>query len=311
MAGHHLGTASIRHAHAALVHVRAADAGRSANHGAVRARGAGAASIEGYPQVVVITAASDVGCLHCAVVGSAARQGDEARSGSLARAGVYLDHLDAGPERAEGEPPVARGVDDEVGVDGVVVNGAGRLDDQALVGPRPRGGGRARGQEDGRLLRAEARRRVVQVVLVVVEGDVRGPEVGVAVGVRRRPGCAVGERGPGVAPRGAVGGRLERDVGPRVGHDVGAARALDDGGVVDGGAARNGARVGILCAYTRGDGRDGQHAAEKSFPHGSHREKTSEVALESLYRNSCVWPVSLLGENCGRSEWIQEGKKKD
>lgn len=143
-----------------------------------------------------------------------------------------------------------------------------------------------------------------------MEGDVRGPEVGVAVGVRRRPGRAVGERGPGVAPRGAVGGRLERHVGPRVGHDVGAARALDDGGVVDGGAARDGARVGISRAHARGDGRDGQHAAEESLPHGGHLERRPEVALGSLSGDSWVWPVSLLGENCSRSEWIQEAKRK-
>lgn len=283
VAGHHLGPASIRHAHAAFVHVRAADTGRSTNHGTVRARGPGAASIERHPQVVVVAVASDVGCLDCAIVGGASRKRDEARSGALASAGVDRDHLDAGPEAAEREPPVARGVNDEVGVDGVVVDGAGRLDDQALVCPRPRRGGGARGKEDSRLLGAEARRGVVQVVLPVVEGDVRGPEVGVAVGVRRRPRRAVGERGPGVAPRGAVGRRLKRHVGPRVGHDVGAARALDDGGVVDGGAARDGARVGICRAYTRGDGHDGQHAAEESLPYGRHLERRSKAALGSLY----------------------------
>lgn len=143
-----------------------------------------------------------------------------------------------------------------------------------------------------------------------MEGDVRGPEVGVAVGVRRRPGRAVGERGPGVAPRGAVGRRLESYIGPRVGHDVGAARALDDGGVVDGGAARDGARVGIRRVHAREDGHDGHHAAEELLPHGCHLKKRSEVALGSLYGKSCVWPASLLGENCGRSEWIQEAKRK-
>lgn len=112
-------------------------------------------------------------------------------------------------------------------------------------------------------------------------GDIRGPEVGVALGVRGRPGRAVGERGAGLLPRGAVGGRLERNVGARVRHDVDAVPVLHDRGVVDGGGARDRARVGICCVHTRGDGRDGQQAAEELLPHGRHLETRFEVALES------------------------------
>lgn len=280
MTGHHLSAAPIRHAHAVLVHVRARDAGRSANHGTVRARRPVAASVKGYPQIVIVASTSDVGRLDCAVVVGAAGEGDEVRAGALSGARVDRDHLDTRPEGAKGEPPVARGIDNEVGVDCVVVNRVGRLDDQALVGPRSRGGGRARGQEDGRLARAKRRRGVVHVVLPVVEGDVGGPEVGVAAGVWRRPGRAVGERGAGVAPHGAVGRCLQRHIGSRVGHDIGAARALEDGWVVDGSATRNGARVGILRAYTGRDGRDGQKAAEQPSPYGRHFQKRFEVARE-------------------------------
>lgn len=113
-----------------------------------------------------------------------------------------------------------------------------------------------------------------------MEGDVGGPEVGVAAGIWRRPGRAVGERGAGIAPHGAVGRCLQRHVGSCVGHDVGAARALEDGWVVDGGATRNRARAGILRAYTGRDGRDGQKAAEQPPPYRRHFQKRFEVARE-------------------------------
>lgn len=311
MASHHLGAAPIRHAHAVLVHVRARDAGRSANHGTVRTRRPIATSVKRYPQIVIVASTSDVWSLDCAVVVGAAGDGDDAGAGALSCARVDRDHLDTRPEGAKGEPPVARGIDNEVGVDCVVVNGVGRLDDHALVGPRSRGCGRTRGQEDGRLTRAKGRCGVVHVVLPVVEGDVGGPEIGVAASVRCRPGRAVGERGAGIAPHGAVGRCLQRHVGSCVGHDIGAARALEDGWVVDGSATRNGARVGILRAYTGRDGRHGQKAAEQLSPYGRHFQKRFEVARGFRKGHSCVWPVSLLGENCGRSECIQEAKRED
>lgn len=280
MTGHHLGAASIRHAHAAFVHVRARDAGRSANNGTVRARRPVAASVKGYPQIVIVASTRDVWCLDCAVVVGAAGEGDEVRAGALAGARVDRDHLDACPEGAKGEPPVARGIDNEVGVDCVVVNGVRRLDDHALVGPRSRGCGRAGGQEDSRFAGAKGRGRVVHVVLPVVEGNVWGPKVGVTASVRCRPGRAVGERGAGIAPHGAVGRCLQRHIGSRVGHDIGAARALEDGWVVDGGATRDGARIGILRAYTGRDGRHGQKTAEQPSPYGRHIQKRFEVARE-------------------------------
>src|SRR5690606_19758600 len=116
--------------HSGAVHVRAGDGGGAARHDAVGAGGAAAAGVEGDQQVVVAAVLVDGRRLDRAAV--AAGDGDEGRAEPPAGGRVELDHLDAGPERAEAQPPAALVVDDQVGVDGVVVVGGERLDDQAL-----------------------------------------------------------------------------------------------------------------------------------------------------------------------------------
>src|SRR5690606_1133125 len=101
-----------------------------------------------------------------------------------------------------------------------------RFDDQALVGPRAGGAGRAGGQEDRRAVGAEGGGRVVHVVAAVDVRDVGRPQVVAAVGVGVGPRGAAGEGRAGVAPGGAVGGGLERDAVTGVGQQVRPGRGL-------------------------------------------------------------------------------------
>jgi hypothetical protein len=70
------------------------------------------------------------------------------------------------------------------------------LDDRAPVGPGSGLAARARGEEDGRRVLPEARRRVVQPVPTVVVRDVRGPQVAVPAGVLVGPRRTVGKTVP-------------------------------------------------------------------------------------------------------------------
>ena len=78
-----------------------------------------------------------------------------------------------------------------------------------MVGPSVGQAGPARGKEDGGLAGAEAGGRIVHVVLTVAVGNIWGPEILVAVGIRSRPGCAVRESGTDIAPVGAISGSVE------------------------------------------------------------------------------------------------------
>jgi hypothetical protein len=121
--------------------------------------------------------------------------------GPQAGAGVEAEHLDAGPERAEREPPLVAGVDEQVRVDRVVAVVGGGRDDQPAVGPRPAAAVGLVARKMAEWLEPKVEAAVVQVVLPIVEREVGGPQVGAAVGVLGRPRRAVGPDHAGVAER--------------------------------------------------------------------------------------------------------------
>ena len=164
--------------------------------------------------------------------------------GALARRPLQLHHLDPAPVGAEHQPRRARGVLDDVGVDGVEVARGQRADDLALVDPavagRLRVERRVRGQRDHGVVVAQRRDRVVEVVRAAVLDDLRRPH-GVRVG--HDVGDPLRDRGPHgaeVAPRAAVvdgladlhGAAVLARVARGVDEPLTGARALRERGVV-------------------------------------------------------------------------------
>jgi hypothetical protein len=275
--------ATLHHRLARLVNIRTSDRSRAADHGAVSAVDALAASVESGPEVEVVAVLGDDGSLDGAAVVRARGDGDEVvRIDGLAGRRVQLDELETAPEGAEGEPPFAVGSDVEVGVDGVPAAVGEGLDHEAEVGPGAGSTGLAGCEEDSRARGAEAGGGVVHVVLAVVVGEVGSPEVLVAFGVGGCPGGAVGEGGADVLPGGAVGGGLQTDAVGCEGGEVSAIWFLDNGWVVDEGITLDGTRVDSTLLETEGRRCQSANSKETTSEEGTNRHHDEVFVSECL-----------------------------
>ena len=176
-----------------------------------------------------------------------------ARAGGHGERGVgHGDLVDIMPVRPKAHQEAVAVVDDEqVRVDQVPVRALWDAD-AAVVGPGAGVQGRGGGDADAGVLRATGRHGVVQVVGAVDEGDVWGPQVGVAgerdAGAAREDG-ALGGPGAGDGGRGGDGDFVEglktvawgfvlvrvKDWGPWEEDELGAIGADHDTRVVNAG----------------------------------------------------------------------------
>ena len=216
----------------------------------------------------------NVGSFDGAAVGRACGDGDEvvAVYGLTGRR-AQLDELKAGPEGSERQPPLAISVDEQVRVDRVVVAAVRRFDYETQVGPRAGGASFTRREKDRGPRCAEARGRVVHVVLAVMIGEIRRPQVLVAIGVSSRPRSAIRKCSADVIPGDAVPRCLETNAVGREGSEIGAIGFLNYSGIVDEGVAVNRTRVDGSLLQGRGEGSDGEDASGEDAVEGDHGAK--------------------------------------
>lgn len=96
-------------------------------------------------------------------------------------------------------------IDVEVGINGIAVAAVSGLHQKTEVSPRAGGTSLARGEGDSGSRCAKAGGREVQGVLAVMVGEVRCPQVLVAIGSGGRPRSAIWECSADVLQGGAVG----------------------------------------------------------------------------------------------------------
>lgn len=291
VAGQKLSPAAFHHGRASLVSVGAGDTARTSDHGAVGAIDSLAAFVESGPEVVIVATLGDVWSFDGAAVGRARGDGDEivAVDGLTGRR-AQLDKLEARPEGTEREPPLSVSVDEEVRVDGVVVATVGRLDHETHVGPRAGGASLACGEEDRRMSPAKGRGRVVHVVLAVMVGEVRCPQIFVAIGVSGRPRGAIGECGADVVPGGAVRGCLETNAVGCEGSEISAIGFLNYSGIVDEGVAIDRTRVDGSLLQGRGERSDGEDASSEDAVEGDHAARLRRMTGLVVFRISRLYP---------------------
>jgi len=234
-----LRAAALEHLHAVAVDKRAGDLLRAPDHHPVGAVHPPAAKVERHEQVVVVALADHERRFNRAGIDVARGQAVERLIFGGEQTGLVVQaaHLDPRPEAAEDQPGHAVFIDDQVGVDTVIVVRGERLDHRAMIHPAPalflaveRG---VRRQADGGAVGAEGGDGVVQVIGVVVEGDIRRPEVGGAdPHLARPPGhAAKDDRRPGHLPLEQIGGFAHLEAGGRAEQVIRGA-GLDDRRVV-------------------------------------------------------------------------------
>lgn len=101
-------------------------------------------------------------------------------------------------------------------------------------------------------------------------GEIRCPQVLVAIGVGGRPRGAIGECGADVVPGGAVRGCLQTNAVGCESGEIGAIGFLDYRGIVDEGVAVDRTRVDRSFLQRRGERSDGENTPGKDAVEGDH-----------------------------------------